>query len=175
MGVLMAVAGVGAMGELCRSAGCFMGFRVSRPASLGREKPCGPRQRFVHVSGFQYSKPPRCSLASRYGPSAMSTSPLGWPRSDFASLGAPRPHASSVAPAAINSSMRSLIAWIVASSIVEGSKSSGVVTNKILWLDFSFSVYRSWGRTGRAGHHYHDEWPDRNSTTQTQDFVSSTV
>jgi hypothetical protein len=47
-----------------------------------------PRQRLVQVSGFQYQKPPMCSLVSRYGPSVTSTLPLGCARSDLALLAA---------------------------------------------------------------------------------------
>src|ERR1035437_6136925 len=56
VGVLTAFADVGAMGEVCRSAGCCMGSRAPRPPPGRPWRPCGPSQRLVHVSGFQNPK-----------------------------------------------------------------------------------------------------------------------
>ena len=70
-------------------------------------------------------RPPTCSFASRKGPSVMRTSPLACGRSDFAWLGALRPPATILTPAASISSLSELIPWIVASSSVDGSKLSG--------------------------------------------------
>ena len=67
-----------------------------------------------------------CSLVSVYGPSVTSTLPSGWVRSVFALAGGAMPQANFLTPAAIISRLSAWISSIIASVMVDGSKSSGM-------------------------------------------------
>src|SRR5581483_9644600 len=86
---------------------------------------------FAHASASSIlaassiQNPPMCSLVSVYGPSVISTLPLGCLRSVFALAAGEMPQANFLTPAAINSRLSAWISSIIDSVTVDGSKSSG--------------------------------------------------
>src|SRR6266550_1253334 len=82
-------------------------------------------------------KPPICSLVSVYGPSVTSTVPSGCFRTVFALLAGEIPQANFLAPAAIISRLSAWISSIIA-SVTADEVVGEVVSNQILWHDFSF-------------------------------------
>ena len=70
---------------------------------------------------FSTQKPSKCSLASVYGPSVTSSSPLGWTRTDLALLAEESPPTKILTPAATISSLSTSMSRFIASVSTDGS------------------------------------------------------
>jgi hypothetical protein len=90
--------------------------RIAGDGALAR-----PRQRLVHIGGFQYPETADESLVSVYGPSVTSTVPSGCFRTVFALPAGEIPQANFLTPAAINSRLSAWISSIIASVSTDGS------------------------------------------------------
>src|SRR5580704_6345243 len=90
----------------------------ARQATTALRPHASASSRFAALS---IQKPPTCSLVSRYGPSVMSTLPLGCARRDLALLSPERPPAKTLTPAASISSLSTSISRAIASPSTDPS------------------------------------------------------